>query len=507
MHKIQHRIGLLIVLVIFVAAGWLLYHELKHYHIRDIHHALRQIPAWRLWAAVALTALNYAVLIGYDYLAIRAIGHPLGLGKVALASFTGFVTSYNFGALLGGTSVRYRLYSSWGLSAVEILQLVIMLAVTFWVGIFALAGVFFIVEPFPIPGKLHLPFDTVQPLGFILLGFTVLYIMLTFLHRKPIRIRDTQVQLPRPGVTILQLAVAAADLTVAAASLYVLVSHDLPVNYGEFLGMYLLAVVAVIVTHVPGGVGVFELVVLTLAGNQSSASMVAALLVFRIIYYLLPLLLALILLAGNEIAQRREAAARVWGEVGRWAGTFSPSLMAVAAFAAGAVLLFSGATPILDNRLEPLEQTIPLPLVEVSHFVGSLAGAGLLVLVRGLQRRLDSAWWLSMGLLAAGIASSLLKGFDYEEVIILALVMMSLCACRKRFYRRGSLVHERFTSGWTAAVLLTVLCSIWLGLFAHKHVDYSSQLWWQFAFRSDAPRFCERVSVCSSRCSCSHSAN
>ena len=149
MKKWLHQIGPFVVVIIFIVAARMLYKDLQHYRIRDIREAAVQIPPWRLWAAVGLTVVNYLVLIGYDYLAIRAIGHPLSLGRVALASFTGFVTSYNFGALLGGTSVRYRLYSAWGLSAVEILQLVVMLGITFWVGIFALAGVFFVVEPFP----------------------------------------------------------------------------------------------------------------------------------------------------------------------------------------------------------------------------------------------------------------------------------------------------------------------------------------------------------------------
>jgi phosphatidylglycerol lysyltransferase len=489
MKPMLHRLAPVLGVVMFVGAAWLLYHQLQHYHMRDIRQAFHDIPMWRLWAAAGLTVINYLVLISYDYLAIRAIRHPLPLSKIALASFTGFATSYNFGSLLGGTSVRYRLYSAWGLSAVEILQLVVMLGITFWLGILALAGVFFVVQPFPMPPRLHLPFDTVRPLGLVLLAVAGGYVGLTGARTAPVRLRELRVQLPGTGTTLLQLGVAAADLMLAAACLYILVSHEVTVGYGTFLGMYLLAVVAGVMTHVPGGVGVFELVVLTLTGPQSSATVVAALLAFRVIYYLLPLSVAVCLLTANEIALRRVIPKRVWQDIGRWAGLLAPTLLAWGTFIAGVILLFSGATPMLHGRLEPLRHIIPLPLLEASHFVGSLVGAGLLLVARGLQRRLDAAWWLSMALLLIGIVASLLKGLDYEEAILLTLVAAGLMGCRRRFYRRGALIHQRFTPGWVGTIVLALLCSVWLGMFAYKHVEYTSDLWWRFAFRGDASRF------------------
>jgi phosphatidylglycerol lysyltransferase len=40
-----------------------------------------------------------------------------------------------------------------------------------------------------------------------------------------------------------------------------------------------------------------------------------------------------------------------------------------------------------------------------------------------------------------------------------------------------------------AAVIGAVGASVWLGLFAFKHVDYSRDLWWQFELQGDASRF------------------
>ena len=112
----------LIVLIVFLAAVWALHQQLKDQSLRKIRDSLHEIPAGHVCLSLILTAANYVLLIGYDYLAVRSLGRRISLPRVSLASFTGFVVSYNIGALLGGTPVRYRLYSAWGFSAVEIVR-------------------------------------------------------------------------------------------------------------------------------------------------------------------------------------------------------------------------------------------------------------------------------------------------------------------------------------------------------------------------------------------------
>jgi phosphatidylglycerol lysyltransferase len=128
-------------------------------------------------------------------------------------------------------------------------------------------------------------------------------------------------------------------------------------------------------------------------------------------------------------------------------------------------------------------------VIESSHFIASLTGAMLLVLSRGLGRRLDAAWWLTVAALTIGIISSLLKGVDYEEALVLALILGALLPARRHFYRRASLTSEMFTPAWTSMTIVALSTSVWLGFFVYQHVDYSSDLWWRFALRGDAPRF------------------
>jgi len=168
---------------------------------------------------------------------------------------------------------------------------------------------------------------------------------------------------------------------------------------------------------------------------------------------------------------------------------FTPTAIAVLTFVAGVVLLFSGATPAAEGRLALLDRFLPLGVLETSHFLGSVTGAALLLLSHGLSRRLDAAYWMALGGLALGVVTSLLKGAAFEEASILGVVMLLLIASGSAFDRKAALFETRFSTAWIASVAAAMAASIWLGVFAFKHVEYSSDLWWQFALHGEASRF------------------
>src|SRR5262249_17057913 len=152
-----------------------------------------------------------------------------------------------------------------------------------------------------------------------------------------------------------------------------------------------------------------------------------------------------------------------------------------------AILLFSGATPPVGHRLSRVDALLPLPVIEAAHFFGSLAGIGLLLLARGIQRRLDAAYHLTIALLAGAIVFSILKGLDYEEAAFLALILVLLAPNRRSFSRRASLIEERFTPTWIAAIGLIVLGSVLLGYVSYHGIP--REMFWKFEFDTTAPRF------------------
>jgi phosphatidylglycerol lysyltransferase len=489
--RVLHSFAPLFGLLLFGAALWVLYHELRAYHIHDIFRQLEELPARRLFLALSLTLLSYLIMTGYDVLALHYVQHPLSYGKIAMASFIGCAFSNNMGfGMIAGGSVRYRLYSAWGLSTLEITKVVAFCSLTLWLGFLTLGGVVFLIEPMVTPSVLHLPFASLHLLGGVFLGIVGSYFLLSILRKKPFKIRDWEFNLPSTRLSLVQIAVAMLDWAIAGSVLYALLPSTLELSYSGFLGIYLLAQTAGLVSQVPGGLGVFETVVVLFLspGLPPSASM-GSLLAYRGVYYILPLLTAAALLGAQEVLQKKETLQRISSIFGRRASVLVPQVLAFTTFLGGAILLFSGATPPVKWRLTWLTNFFPLLFIEITHFLGSLVGAGLLLLARGLQRRIDAAYILASALLASGVLFSLLKGFDYEEAIALSVMLGALLPCRQYFYRKGSLISQRFQPGWIVAITTVLLCSLWLGVFSHKHVEYSNDLWWQFSLSADAPRF------------------
>lgn len=489
MKKLLCHLSSVISICLFVAAIFVIHHKLRDYHYHDIVVQFRTVRWTAPLLAVGLTALNYVVLTAYDALALHYVRHRLAYWKLGLASFIGFVFSNN-ATIVGGSAARYRIYSSLGVSATEVAKLVVFCGFTFWLGFFALGGITFVTLPSHIPETLHIPLASAWPLGILFLIVVGLYLALVIFRKTPLRIRSWEFPLPSLGLSAGQIAISALDWLVAAAVLYVLLPPGTTLTFPRSLSAFMLAQAAGLLSYIPGGLGVFETVILVLLGASAEApAVVGSLLLYRLIYYILPLLIASFLLAANELVAERVRLRQFSLMFARWAPVVLPQFFAVVTFVAGAILLFSGALPAVRGRLSLLRGLLPLPAIELSHFLGSVTGAGLLLLARGLQRRLDAAYHLTLTLLGAGILFSLLKGLDYEEAIALSVMFLALLPCRRQFYRKASFIARPFTRGWTALIVITLLCAIWLGVFSYKHVDYSHDLWWRFTLRGDAPRF------------------
>lgn len=483
-----HTLLNILTVVMFAGSLWLLHHEFRNIHLQDVEASFEALP----WQAVALslgfTLLNYAVMIGYDWLAVHLIDHVLKFRQVAIVSFLYYSFSNTLGSVFGGTPIRVRLYASWGMSSPEIVRMILLIAAAFWMGLFTLGGTLFLFTPFEIPARFNLPLTTSRPLGVILLGTVGMFFVLCWVRQRPLHWMKINFQPPPLRIALAQTFVSATDFMCASAALYVLLPKDAQISFLPFTAIFILAIIVSLVSHVPGGLGVLELVVVTMLPFSNSHGLLASLLAYRVIYYLLPLTVGLGIVGVATLREHAGKAAAVGQHVVRWTSVIAPRVVTGGVFVAGLILLISGSLPAAKGRMAMLREFLPLPVVEVSHLLGSVIGALLLVLARGLQRRIDAAWVLTIVLLACGVVVSLTKGFDYEEAIGLLILLLILLPCRSHFFRRGQLLSPSLSPTWLIAVVISLGLIFWLVMFAYRHVEYSNDLWWEFAYRGNAPR-------------------
>lgn len=481
----RSAIPALVGLALFLGALEVLRRELAAVTWPALSAGVLATPPSRLVMAVLLTALNYAVLTGYDFIGFATIKKSLAWWRIASASFLAYAIANNVGfALVSGASVRYRFYRRWHLTGDQISRIVFSYTITFWLGLLALGGLSLVLVPWPAQEG-----AMAAPLGWLLIAISLGYVMLTAVTSGPIVVGRFAVALPPPRLALAQLALSSADWALAGAVLFVLLPPS-AAPFAVVLSAFLAAQLLGLASHVPGGVGVFEgLLTLLLQPYLDSSVLLPALVVYRAIYYLLPLTVALVGLVADETRQRRSKALRASRLVGRITRQATPNVLAIVTFGAGLVLLFSGATPAAGGRLAALARVLPVSVVEMSHFTGSLVGVALLLLSQGLSRRLDAAYYLASMAMCVGIATSVLKGADYEEAIFLGLTLLALRRVRPAFDRKAALFDTPLSAGWIVAIVAALCASVWLGFFAFKHVEYSNSLWWEFEMFGEAPRF------------------
>ena len=203
---------------------------------------------------------------------------------------------------------------------------------------------------------------------------------------------------------------------------------------------------------------------------------------------LVPTLILALGLAAAAIVRHRGPVKRLILAGGDWVTVVVPRLLALATFVAGAILLFSGAVPTPRHRLGTLQEHFPLAVVELSSYLARAAGAGLIVLARGIQRRLDAAYHLTALLLLGGVVFSLGGALDIEQAISLSVMLAALLASRRYFTRHASLFEERFTRGWLIAIGIVVVSTVVLAWVWYRDIGLSSEHFFQFGHDADAPR-------------------
>ena len=259
----------LVSVVVFVVVATVLHHVLGDYHLRDVTTALRAIPGATLALAGLLTAGSYLMLTLYDWLGVRYVQKPVGYARTALTSFIAYAFGHNLSlAAFTGAAVRYRLYSSAGLTAIDVATIVSLCALTTALGVSVLAGGALLLAP-PGDTVLHLGHAWSKLLGLLLLGWVLAYVAWAGRARAPLMLGSWALRPPGAAIAVPQVVVAVVDLSLSAGVLYELLGAAAGVDFPTFAGLYAVAIVGGIVSQVPGGLGVFEAILALYVNNQN----------------------------------------------------------------------------------------------------------------------------------------------------------------------------------------------------------------------------------------------
>lgn len=480
---------------LFVLGLWALYHLLAPVDPADVAARIRATPWTILAAALGATTIGYVALIFYDWFGLRFIGRRLDRRIVALGGFLGYAFGNTIGvSVVSGGAVRYRIYSAVGLNGFEVAAVSGYIAVALGMGLTLVGVAALALVPGAAGGLLPYPPALIQGTAAAMTLGAVGLIGWLSASQRCVQLRGHALRLPPPRDLAGQLAVTLIDIAAASFALWVLLPPGTP-DYGTFVAIYAAATMIGVISHVPGGIGVFETVVIgSLPAGVPVSEAAAALLLFRLVYYLVPFALAFVLIALNELRLASGLGARLVARVPvlhpaiATLHGLSPGLVAVVAFGFGAWLLAVTMLPSARAHAIAEGDLVGALLLEGGTLGSAVAGVGLIIVSHGLARRVSSAWWFAIGALLAGAVASLLNDFGLENAAVLGGGALMLLPFRKAFDRPGRLTEGVFDMRWFATVLGAGIAAAAFFFFMHKAVPYSNDLWSEFAPDSDTPR-------------------
>jgi phosphatidylglycerol lysyltransferase len=298
-HWLKNRkfFSAMLMIAIFCMALWALHHLLKEISLPELEAELRNTNHFTLMLATPASLMSYALLSWIDIAAIKHLRKPLPWWQICQTAWIANAFSHTLGfATVTGGSVRLSSYGAYGLDSAEVAQVIGFNALGFSLGSAFWIGASLVFEPARVSLGLPLSIHGLFLAGICTLVLLLIAIVAPGTQAKQFRIFHRTIALPTTSTMLLLLVVSAVELAFAAASLYLLLPDTPGINFLGFIGLYLIAILAGLVSHVPGGVGVFEATLILLLPGLQVKNVLGAMVIYRIIYYVFPLLLAFLLL-------------------------------------------------------------------------------------------------------------------------------------------------------------------------------------------------------------------
>src|ERR1700744_1721160 len=226
--QILHKLGVAISVTVIGIACYVLYHMLQNIDTFEVLEAIKSTEPRSIALAAVFVAAGYFTLTFYDLFAMGAIGRrgiPYRIN--ALATFTSYSIGHNVGAsVFTGGAVRYRIYSGWGLNAIDVAKICFLAGLTFWLGNAAVLGLGIAYHPEAATAIDQLPPWLNRIVAFAIIAGLVAYVAWVWTQPRSVGRGPWTVALPGGALTLLHIVMGIVDLGVCALALYVLVPDE-----------------------------------------------------------------------------------------------------------------------------------------------------------------------------------------------------------------------------------------------------------------------------------------
>ena len=427
-----NRIGVLLSIAIIGIAAVVLFHMLRDIDTEEVISALKATPPHHIAAAAFFVACGYFTLTFYDLFALRTIGrNEIPYRIAALTGFTSYSIGHNIGAtVFTGGAVRYRIYSMYGLDAIEVAKICFIAGLTFWLGNATVLGLGVAYHP-----EAAVPIDQLPPwlnrvIGIAMLAVLVSYVIWVWSAPREIGQGEWKVRLPSGPSTLLQICIGILDLGFCALAMYMLLPGEPNIDFVTIAVVFVSATLLGFASHAPGGLGVFDAAMLVALWQFDKESVLAGLLLFRLLYYIVPFALALTIwrarsfglnFKGARRPGKRELITSVtapipqrdWGREARPRLTMAieddrrdvPSANGLAGRLRGAWHALFGSPAVMSSAVvaRTAEQVFGTPQAQlIEQIIGGLPGAAIVLDREGRVVAFNEA--------ATGIAPALSRG-------------------------------------------------------------------------------------------------
>jgi len=295
-------VGLAISLTIIGTACFVLYRMLHGIDTAEVVKALKETETKDIALAAFFVAMGYFTLTFYDLFALRTIGaNHVPYRVAALGGFTSYSVGHNVGAtVFTGGAVRYRVYSGWGLTAVDVAKICFIAGLTFWLGNVTVLGLGIAYEPEAATAIDRLPPWINRLMACAALAVLTGYVVWVWIKPRVIGRANWTVTLPGGPLTLLQIVIGIIDLACCALAMYMLLPDNPPIDFIKLAVIFVSATLLGFASHSPGGLGVFDAAMLVALIEFNKEELLAGLLLFRLLYYIIPFAFSLLILGARE---------------------------------------------------------------------------------------------------------------------------------------------------------------------------------------------------------------